>query len=1053
MVRILHLSDLHFTGAEAVNGLVQPLLNDLHGPLKAGRIDYLVASGDFADKCSDTGYAKAGEFLKVLQEKLKVVPESTVLCPGNHDVDIKLKCYQYEYAAPAGLASNEVVKLSDGGFLVRDRANYALRFERFRKLHLDVAGREYPQELGLQGTVQYFKQTGILFLTLNTAWEIDHRNMERATVNHDALGHALEQCRDHYAEAKLRIAVWHHAIRGQRVIQEQRFLEQVQQAGFRICLHGDIHEEAFESVGKWNGRELYVVGSGSFGQYGEGTPHLYNLLEVAPDLKTVTLSLRAKKTGGAYGAHAVVATDDPQVRTGRYEIVLDGARPAKPKRARKAPSKRVYDPGEYLKWLRGYTKNIDFRGLKAGSKEVEEYPMDDLFIPLMTMANDAPQAARAPVTLDEAVQAHPQLVIQGDAGSGKTTFLRHLAWQRCGADQSESGFPLYLSIARLDTFVHERAGEAGHPVSKDAPKWIGCFLEQESNDKNWGVDRHFFEQRLSEPGTLVLLDGLDEAGSESRREDMARLFEEARRTYSKCRWVVTTRPRAYEGKSTLRDFTVLRILELEEPQIESFLLRWSLCLKGDESAAREHCQDLQKALKNSPWEIRRLARNPLMLSALAVVHYNEKRLPDQRAELYECILGWLAKSRKEKRKQTPDEVLKYYGGLALRMQDYQGKYRTRIGKGAAAEVLTEQFPEKFADGEAEVFLSSDEVNSGIVTSDGNELRFYHRIYQEFLAARYLAALREALRWSEVSPRLFVQEWRETLVLLGGCLKMRGDDVLDQFFEQLLAHGTSRKKLAERARVFGLAGSMLADLRAAKYVLNQKAERDFEGLRKDVMRIFKVDGAPELGVKERAQVADALAQAGDPRLRLPGDPDSGYWVESNGVTIGRYPVTVHEYAKYVDAGGKQPDSWEEQLRTPSRPVTRISWYEANDYCKWVGGVRLPSDQEWERVAAGQGRKNREYPWSSVEPTEDHANFAGNVGHPTAVGLFPKGSTPEGVCDMAGNVLEWTATDYAKERKSVRGCSFNDNASRLRAANRYRFDPDYGYYDLGFRLVRE
>jgi hypothetical protein len=43
-----------------------------------------------------------------------------------------------------------------------------------------------------------------------------------------------------------------------------------------------------------------------------------------------------------------------------------------------------------------------------------------------------------------------------------------------------------------------------------------------------------------------------------------------------------------------------------------------------------------------------MVRNPVMLTALAVVHWNERRLPEQRAELYESIITWLSRSREQR---------------------------------------------------------------------------------------------------------------------------------------------------------------------------------------------------------------------------------------------------------------------------------------------------------------------------------------------------------------------------------------------------------------------
>lgn len=724
------------------------------------------------------------------------------------------------------------------------------------------------------------------------------------------------------------------------------------------------------------------------------------------------------------------------------------------------PTRKKYDESKYLEWLRGYTRQIDFRGLKAGKKAVQAYEMDQLYIPLKTdrplMGKAKKQLAQERVKLEDAVKSHQHLVIQGAAGSGKTTFLRQLAWQCCRLDerQEDQRFPIFVSIAQLDRFIETWMGKEPWKITnKKSPRWIAAYLACESDEKKWGLDFEYFDDKLGRRETLVLLDGLDEASSVERRESMVGLFEEARTAYAQCRWVVTTRPRAYEGKSTLRDFVTCAILELEPEQIHQFLLDWSRCLKdGDASAAEEHRKDLQNALDHSPPEISRMARNPLMLSALAVVHYNEKRLPDQRAELYECILEWLAKSRKEKEgRLRPELLLKYFGYLAFAMQDVEGHYRTRIGKGKAAELLAE----KFQVVEAGELLEQEDIDSGILASEGADIKFYHRSFEEYLAARYLAESREIVRWTETQSRLLRAEWRETFVLLAGVLYGKGEDVLHEFLERILAHGQGMNQLADRARVVGLVGTMLNDLRALPFALVGSAETAYGKLRQDVMRIFEVDGAPELGVKTRAEVADALGQAGDPRLCLP-DEDR-YWVLIEGhkggrYQIGRYPVTVFEYSKYIDAGGKLPGEWDEQRQWPSRPVVRVSWHEAVAYAKWVGGTRLATEQEWEHAA--RGSDGREYAWGSEpEPNEDHANFGMAVGRPTAVGLFANGNTPEGVADMAGNVWEWTSTDFDKVRKVARGGSCVNGAGDLRAAFRYWYLPDFRDDDLGFRLVRE
>jgi formylglycine-generating enzyme required for sulfatase activity len=68
------------------------------------------------------------------------------------------------------------------------------------------------------------------------------------------------------------------------------------------------------------------------------------------------------------------------------------------------------------------------------------------------------------------------------------------------------------------------------------------------------------------------------------------------------------------------------------------------------------------------------------------------------------------------------------------------------------------------------------------------------------------------------------------------------------------------------------------------------------------------------------------------------------------------------------------------------------------------------------------------------------------------MFPDGNTPDDVADMAGNVWEWTRSDYDKNHKAVRGASFDVGARFLRAANRLRNVPGDSFNFFGFRCVR-
>ncbi|MGD0778653.1 MAG: SUMF1/EgtB/PvdO family nonheme iron enzyme [Candidatus Solibacter sp.] len=532
----------------------------------------------------------------------------------------------------------------------------------------------------------------------------------------------------------------------------------------------------------------------------------------------------------------------------------------------------------------------------------------------------------------------------------------------------------------------------------------------------------------------------------------------------------------------MADYAEVQIGELGMEAIDRFLHYWAVCLYPNNSQEATHNhQELASAVAARP-EIRRLARNPVMLTALAVVNWNERRLPEQRAELYESIVVWLARSREQRPgRESADRCLELLGKLARSMQERSGGRVSELSKETAAETLAIQMPEvphpkRLA--AARQFLDSDEVDSGIIVSRGTEIRFWHLTFQEYLCARAISGLADSAQRNILfaGDTVYKPEWREVVLLLAGILRARqGREKVDGLFKAALDSLGTRPTLVASGLCAGILGAVLRDLQPFAYY---PPDARFGALMETVMAIFKEHGASAMNLATRIGAADALGYAGDPRLSHPKDKD--YWItvsccragtdltdrrrtsastsELHSYQIGRYPVTVQEYCLFVaDDGygedrwwgkgrvpGSQPRNWDEQVLYPSRPVVGVTWYEASAYCEWAG-VRLPSALEWERVAFGSER--RRYPWGTALPGPDRANYSDTgVGHATPVGLFPGGSSPEGVADLAGNVWEWVADWY------VLGGSFADRAGVFSSEDLVRLVPFDGDLKVGFRCAR-
>jgi formylglycine-generating enzyme required for sulfatase activity len=590
--------------------------------------------------------------------------------------------------------------------------------------------------------------------------------------------------------------------------------------------------------------------------------------------------------------------------------------------------------------------------------------------------------------------------------------------------------------------------------------------------------------------------------------------------YPQNQYVITSRPLAYTGRVVLQRFHQVKIESLDEDAIKVFLKHWTDSLHGAATQqAEKYYNELNEAL-TAKYEIRRMASNPMMLTALAVVHWNEKRIPEQRAELYESVITWLLRSREQRPGRAPDKICgERLQSLALSMQNHADGRKTQLGRRAAAEFIAHLFAEPAEEkriAAAERFLAEEEVDSGIIVGRGvNEIAFWHLTFQEYLAAKALGGKLEVDQQRiTVKPQILHNpDWREVLTLFGGVLySNQGRDKVDGFMRAVLALAGKGKPLVDEARCVGLLGAMVRDLTPFQYRIPDKR---YGEMLERVMAIFTVAGAEKVQLNDRLEAAEALGQAGDPRINdfrkkeywvdIPActfymgaqkvdkkgknyDPDADddespvHEVHLSAYRIGKYPVTVSEYKRFAEegcyaekrywnAGGfgefNAPGDWDEQQKFPNRPITQVSWFEAMAFATWAG-VSLPTEAQWERAARGKGQDYRSYPWGNEKIDVSRANYyETKIGHPSPVGLFPAGVTDEGIHDMAGNVWEW-CFDWKNEyflaavndpkgsdvgdARVLRGGSWVSSGGRCRSAVRSRYDPGDGRDYNGFRFSR-
>lgn len=280
---ILHISDIHFSKKEDVNKWLLQLNVDLKSNLNTSIIDYLVISGDITNIASGEEFEYALAFIQELIKDFMLQREKIIIVPGNHD-----------YNRDTTIAAMDAEKI------INDKL-YWDKFGGFQVFHANVTGKCYSECIEQQGIINVYDADKLLVLGLNSSWAIDHINKYKASINMDALYEAAKKILAGQYKDYLKIVVFHHPVAGPEQMNSE-FMELLAQMGFRICLHGHIHEAKDEYFNYDDKRKIRIIGAGTFGAITKeqvpGIPHQYNLIRWYSDYLEVHTRKKEKSDGG-----------------------------------------------------------------------------------------------------------------------------------------------------------------------------------------------------------------------------------------------------------------------------------------------------------------------------------------------------------------------------------------------------------------------------------------------------------------------------------------------------------------------------------------------------------------------------------------------------------------------------------------------------------------------------------------------------------------------------------------------------------------------------------
>ncbi|NER03852.1 MAG: NACHT domain-containing protein [Okeania sp. SIO3C4] len=378
-----------------------------------------------------------------------------------------------------------------------------------------------------------------------------------------------------------------------------------------------------------------------------------------------------------------------------------------------------------------------------------------------------------------------KFVILGGPGSGKTTLMSYFALmlaqkqsQVLGLDSDRDWLPILI---RIRDFVKN--------LDKTIPEHIRAFAE--TNMALQDLPTGFFEHWLEDGRALILLDGLDEVAEEGKRYDVVKRIQAFLGKFDKNPAIITSRPVGYRRDFfNTAEFPHYQMQSFDDDKISLFLDNWYNSRFADPQQAQRWKESLQRALGEND-RIKLLARNPLLLTIIALIHRYQAVLPKQRNKLYEKAVETLLVSWDEIKELSSQQRLKHLDMDDLkRLMELlaywvhtQGKFGneeeggTLIDKGDLIEKLNREIRElkdlKLYQAQEETgrFLELIQGRTGLLNEQGQDYyAFVHKTFQEYLCAQEIQyrAKNEydlGIILSCIRENLHDTHWREVLLLV------------------------------------------------------------------------------------------------------------------------------------------------------------------------------------------------------------------------------------------------------------------------------------------------
>ena len=447
---------------------------------------------------------------------------------------------------------------------------------------------------------------------------------------------------------------------------------------------------------------------------------------------------------------------------------------------------------------------IEFVGMSVYKGEAAHTVlMERIYIPLSVIPNDADENDPNVARHDPAQFLAPgsRHVVLGDPGSGKTTLLRFLALLGMSdALQRRSWKPekgkrfRFTPDDRLPVFVTLRRYTDALKIDDNLSLIEYIRANIEADFSITGITTEFLEYYLESGRTVLLFDGLDELPTPNFKVQIRNRIRHLTTTYPGNTTIVTSRVYGYQGPFRFEEgeFVHHRLAKLRDEEIVQFVHDWYDVRLEKPHDRREYLDSLLAILRNDQHvAIRSLARNPLLLTIMVLVHRIDAVLPDERHVLYqkctETLLNtwhtWkfhemdrLHRAKVDQQNMHRMQAIAYW--MHHEMGGEKSGQQAVVAYDALHSVLSKhiatetppnpQYPPEVI---ATAFMEFVQDRAGLLIEIGDrQFSFVHLTFQEYLTAARIRTLAELngvrKAWgTEILDHCADPRWREVLRLL------------------------------------------------------------------------------------------------------------------------------------------------------------------------------------------------------------------------------------------------------------------------------------------------